>query len=171
MSEYIDFAELKTRFRIEDVFPMLALDLTFSADQWRGECPACGGGGRSLVITKSKQMFYCFTSKKGGDVISLVAHMCDIDIKITSQPFLEVKHYNIKSGLLVLNITTNETHMNNLIDLTYELSEGRGNSFMLFRAAPQFGVVFKPPKLMPELLTGIYKRAGKPDFSILNPTN
>ena len=57
MSKFIDFAELKTRVRIEDVFPMLDLDLKFSGDQWRGVCPACQSGERSLVVRAARATF------------------------------------------------------------------------------------------------------------------
>ena len=60
MSKYIDFATLKNEVSIEQVFPMLELDLKKMGDQWRGVCPACESDDRSLVVTPAKQAFYCF---------------------------------------------------------------------------------------------------------------
>jgi DNA primase len=81
MPKYIDFAELKEQVGIEDVFPMLELDMKQKGDQWRGTCPACDSSDRTLVVTTSKQSFYCFSAKKGGDLISLVAHVRDVGMR------------------------------------------------------------------------------------------
>jgi DNA primase len=81
MPKYIDFAELKEQVGIEDVFPMLELHMMQKGDQWRGACPACEDSDRSLVVTSSKGAFYCFSAKKGGDVISLVAHVRDLGMR------------------------------------------------------------------------------------------
>ena len=37
--------------------------------------PAEQGGDRALAINSGKQSYYCFSQKKGGDVIALVAHL------------------------------------------------------------------------------------------------
>ena len=68
--------------------------------------------------------------------------------------------------LLVLNVTTNPTHLQSLVDLVAEVSGGAGNTFMLFQATPSFGRVFKPPALLPHLLHGSWQRAGHGDFHI-----
>ena len=81
MPKYIDFAELKARVSIEQVFPMLDLDLKKKGDQWRGACPVCDSSDRSLVVTLSKQAFYCFKAKQGGDLISLVAHVRGVGMR------------------------------------------------------------------------------------------
>ena len=82
MSTYVDFAKLKERITIEQVFSMLDVTLKQKGDQWRGPCPTCNSGGdRALVVTKSKQAFYCFASRKGGDMIALVAHIQDVPVK------------------------------------------------------------------------------------------
>ena len=47
----------------------------------RRACPACDGSNRTLVVTPSKGTFYCFSAKKGGECISLVAHICDLGIR------------------------------------------------------------------------------------------
>lgn len=78
-------------------------------------------------------------------------------------------HFGLNSGLLVLNVTTSIERMQNLIDLVAETSELGGNTYMLFQASPLFGTYFKPPKPIPELLTGPWHRAGHPAFTLIKP--
>src|SRR4051794_20598213 len=83
---YIDFAEIKARITIEQVATFLKLNVKRSANQLRGECPACKAGGpRTLAITPSKNVWYCFSSQKGGDVISLASHVLECDAKEAAQ--------------------------------------------------------------------------------------
>lgn len=78
---FIDFEEVKNAVSFEATLSHLSLDLKRSGNQWRGPCPACNGGGdRALVVTEGKG-FFCFALKKGGDQISLVAHVLDIPVK------------------------------------------------------------------------------------------
>lgn len=78
----IDFAALKAAVTIEQVADLLGLQMTQSGNQLRGQCPACGSKNeRGLVITPSKAVFYCFTNGKGGDLISLAAHIMDVELK------------------------------------------------------------------------------------------
>ena len=73
---FIDFQELKGRVDIQAACSFLQLDLKPNGKQLRGACPACPSGGeRSLVITPEKGAAYCFTAKKGGDVIWLTSHI------------------------------------------------------------------------------------------------
>ena len=82
MSNFIDFADLKTRISIESVIPILDLSLKQQSNQYRGPCPACDSeSDRTLVITPSKEAFYCFSAKDGGDVIALVAHILGKSMK------------------------------------------------------------------------------------------
>lgn len=72
----VDFATLKAETPIERVFGLLNVNLKQHGDQWRGSCPACKrGGDRALAINTARNSFYCFSAKKGGDVISLVEHV------------------------------------------------------------------------------------------------
>jgi hypothetical protein len=68
-----------------------------------------------------------------------------------------------------MNVTTSPQTQAKMIDLALETSEGRGNSYLLFRTAEQFGRYFKPPKTMPELFGGEWARAGKSAFRINAP--
>jgi len=78
------------------------------------------------------------------------------------------QHLGLTAGLLVLNVTSSERTMLNMIDLTNELS-GKGNTFLLFQACDNFGRYFKPAKPMPRLLSGDWQRAGYPTFRIDRP--
>ncbi len=67
-------------------------------------------------------------------------------------------HLNLTAGMLVLNVTTSEQTMRKMIELTGEVSP-KGNSYMLFRTAEQFGRYFKPPKPMLGLAIDQWRRA------------
>ena len=73
----IDFKALKKATNIEEVARgFLSLSITEDKDDsLRAVCPSCESEDpRAIIITPSKGLFYCFKSKKGGDLISLVAH-------------------------------------------------------------------------------------------------
>jgi hypothetical protein len=76
------------------------------------------------------------------------------------------EHLGLSAGMMVLNVTTSEQTQAKMMELALETSEGRGNSYLLFRTAEQFGRYFKPAKPMTELLEGEWVRAGKPGFRI-----
>lgn len=75
MAAFVDYAELKQSVSIEQVADWLGLEVKKHGEQLRGPCPLHGGGDRALVITPSKQLFYCFAKEcmRGGDLIELVA--------------------------------------------------------------------------------------------------
>lgn len=99
---YIDFQELKDAVSIEEVGDFLDLQLKQTGAQLRGGCPVCGGD-RTLVITPSKGAFYCFASKKGGDLIALAAHVRELKVKDAAQELAE--RYLNRNG----NSTRNST--------------------------------------------------------------
>lgn len=70
----LDFQEIKARISFVQVIEMLDLRLKKAGNQYRGACPAHGGGDRTLVVTPTEG-FYCFAEKKGGDQIALYAHV------------------------------------------------------------------------------------------------
>jgi DNA primase len=73
---FVDFAELKSRLKIEQVVSLLGLQGAYKGEQWRGPCTVCNAGGpRALAVNTAKQSYYCFTDKKGGDLIALTAHI------------------------------------------------------------------------------------------------
>jgi hypothetical protein len=72
----IDFAAVKAAVSIEDAKDYLGLKMKREGDAFRSPCPTCGkGGDRALVITPARSAFYCFSVKRGGDCIALVAHI------------------------------------------------------------------------------------------------
>lgn len=82
MGKYLDFDAIKKEYSIEDAAAALRLVLKPTNNQMRGPCPVCkGAGDRALVITPSKQVFYCFGAKRGGDQLALVAHINDCSVK------------------------------------------------------------------------------------------
>jgi hypothetical protein len=96
MSIQQNFNDIKNRVSFEQVATMLGLSLkqveaTRKSDgakymQWRGKCPKCNGGDRSLAITPGEG-FTCFSTKlsdgkfPGGSVLDLVAHVKGVDLR------------------------------------------------------------------------------------------
>lgn len=79
---FIDFQKVKERADIQAACSLLQLDLKSNGSQLRGRCPACQSStARSLVITPEKGAAYCFTAKKGGDVIWLTSHIRGVSQK------------------------------------------------------------------------------------------
>lgn len=78
---FVDFAELKARMSIEEAVQLLNIDMHRRGDQLRSSCPHCGGGDRTLVVTPSKGVYFCFKDGKGGDLIALAAHVREESVK------------------------------------------------------------------------------------------
>lgn len=94
---FIDFASIKEEIPIDRAIAMLGLDMKEKNGQFRGECPTCKSGGpRALAITPSKNSFYCFGNQKGGDVISLVAHIRETSVKDAAAWLIE--HHSLHSS-------------------------------------------------------------------------
>ena len=70
-----DFAQIKAAVSITQVLDMLAITgLTPNGDTLRGYCPCCKeGNSRAFVVTPARNIFYCFSERRGGSVIDLVA--------------------------------------------------------------------------------------------------
>lgn len=82
---FIDFDEVKSAVSFGGAVELLNLQLKKSGNQWRGACPACeSGGDRALVLTEGRG-FFCFSDKKGGDVIALTAHILGLSAKDAAQ--------------------------------------------------------------------------------------
>lgn len=73
----LDFAAIKANAPIQDVaLTLLRFECTKEGDTLRAPCPQCAPRNpRAIIITPEKNLYYCFTKKGGGDVISLVAHV------------------------------------------------------------------------------------------------
>lgn len=79
---FLPFEEIKASNPIADVAERLGLNLNKSGKSLRGKCPVCASDGdRNLVITPEKNVYFCFTEGKGGDVIALAAHVKGIGVK------------------------------------------------------------------------------------------
>lgn len=78
---HIDFAKLKESVRITQVLDLLEIKhLTVHNEQLRGTCPLCmATNARGFVVTPAKGTWYCFSEKKGGDLIRLAALQWRID--------------------------------------------------------------------------------------------
>ena len=74
---YVDFQELKRVTTLERVADWLGLQPRNN----RMQCPINQGDKRELVIDPAKQLWYCFGSREGGDLIKLAAHVNKIDQK------------------------------------------------------------------------------------------
>ena len=87
MGTFVDFQQLKSTVSIGQVLDMLGVRyLMPHGDTLRGECPCCKeGNGRSFVVTPAKNSFYCFSEKKGGDIIELAARFYRIPQKEAAQ--------------------------------------------------------------------------------------
>ena len=75
------------------------------------------------------------------------------------------EHLGLTASLLVLNVTSSEATMANMLKLALLVSP-KGNTYQLFQCAPQFGRHFKPGKPALELLTESWTRAGYPAFRL-----
>lgn len=90
---FVDFEVIKAAVTLEQAAEFLKLELKPSNKQLRGPCPRCDSeSDRALVITPGRG-FYCFSDNKGGDVISLVAHIRDIPVKEAAQ--LLAEHFRV----------------------------------------------------------------------------
>ena len=79
---HVDFKHIRSLVSIEQAIDWLGLEGKRVGEQWRGLCPI-NGGERALVVTPSKQLFYCFAPgcAAGGDVIELVAKVRQVSTR------------------------------------------------------------------------------------------
>lgn len=67
-------------------------------------------------------------------------------------------------NLLVLNVTTSEPHMQNIMSLVGKLTEGKGASYLLFKTMPSLASLEKAPAPDAGMLTAPWLRAGFEPF-------
>ena len=72
-------------------------------------------------------------------------------------------------NLLVLNVTTNDRHKQNIMDLVDQLTGDKGSTSLLFKTMPSLASLEKAPLPAPDILTDAWHRAGHPDFFIDRP--
>ena len=87
MANYVNFQEIKAKVTMEQVLQLLGVaHLRPHGAGLRGQCPVCKeGGDRVFVVTPAKNSFYCFSEKKGGDIIELAARFYRIPHKDAAQ--------------------------------------------------------------------------------------
>ena len=102
MPNFVDFQAVKEAVSFSDAIKYLDLKLNQSGAQWRGVCPRCGGGDRGLVLTEGRG-FYCFSDKKGGDVIALAAHVLNASTKDAARMLAE------KVGIVPVHSTSSNS--------------------------------------------------------------
>lgn len=86
----------------------------------KGNCPICGEDKESLTICVPKQIFYCFSCHRGGDIINFISKLRDINeteaahylamqfnIELHCCPSHEMLR-EIKERLAVLELKVNE---------------------------------------------------------------
>jgi hypothetical protein len=78
---------------------------------------------------------------------------------------LHQSHFGLPN-LLVLNVTTSEEHMKNIVALVNELTEGRGSTMFLFKTISTLGDFMAAPAPTAHIVTSPWQRAGCEAFSI-----
>jgi hypothetical protein len=66
----------------------------------------------------------------------------------------------------VLTVTTAEPHLRSILELLAELTDGKGQGFMLFRTMPSLASLEMAPPPTPFILDTPWRRAGHPDLLI-----
>jgi hypothetical protein len=72
-------------------------------------------------------------------------------------------------NLMVLTVTTNGRHRQNIMRLVDELASGSGNSYLLFKTMPSLAALESAPLPVGDMLTEPWQRAGHSDFLIDRP--
>jgi hypothetical protein len=72
-------------------------------------------------------------------------------------------------NLMVLTVTTNDRHRQNIMRLAHEVTAGKGSPVLLFNTMPSLTSLEKAPLPTPEFLTEPWLRVGHPDFFIERP--
>ncbi len=82
-SGWVDFQEVKDQVAISTVLGEYGVKLEGKGDNQRGQCPLHDGekGGRTFSVNSSKGLFFCFSCKKGGNVLDLVSALDGVSIR------------------------------------------------------------------------------------------
>src|SRR4051794_13968460 len=84
------FEKVKRERTIAEIVEMLQLKMKRDGEGLRSHCPRCKGKDpRALVVTPSEEVFYCQSSKQGGDLIALVAHVSGVRQRDAANMILE----------------------------------------------------------------------------------
>ncbi len=68
-------------------------------------------------------------------------------------------HLQLTAGMLVLNVASSRRTMERMMKLLAEIAPD-GNTYQLFQVVDEFGGYFKPPRMLPRLLIGEWRRVG-----------
>jgi hypothetical protein len=79
------------------------------------------------------------------------------------------EHFGLRTGMVVLTVTTGYSHMEHIMAKVMELTGGRGCPYLLFKVVPNFADKLIVPPILSELLTTPWRRAGFPDLDISKP--
>jgi len=78
MSDWVSFAEIKSRVRLEEVLRSYGVDWLrrSGSQQYRGSCPIhLGEGTEAFHVNLARGVFHCFACGAGGNVLDFVAGM------------------------------------------------------------------------------------------------
>jgi hypothetical protein len=91
-----DFAELKQRITMLQACEMLGIALKKEKETYRAPCPICQkGDNRTLQVFPLTNTYYCWSEKKSGDIIGLVARYGKIDEAGAGRKLAD--HFDIKT--------------------------------------------------------------------------
>jgi DNA primase len=87
---FIDFAAVRTLVPIETVLKWYRIETKPHGEILRGNCPICDSDSkRCFLVTPAKNLFHCFSCKKGGDSIQLFAFLEECSNKQAAEKMLE----------------------------------------------------------------------------------
>lgn len=76
------------------------------------------------------------------------------------------KYFGQNTSIMLLTVFTDPNDMISVMNLSMEIFEGKSPNYMLYKAWPDFGRYFIPPKPRLDLLTEPWQLPGQPPFSI-----
>jgi DNA primase len=83
IKEQADFASIRANVTMQMLLDHYSITLKQQGQELRGKCPlpGCRAGARSFQVNLTKNVFYCFSCKAGGNVIDFVAKIEECNIR------------------------------------------------------------------------------------------
>ena len=79
---WVSYQEVKAKIPILLVLDRYGIKIRGTGENLRGKCPLHDGDGdRSLSVNPSKGLFFCFSCKKGGNILDLVSQLEDVTVR------------------------------------------------------------------------------------------
>ena len=75
-------------------------------------------------------------------------------------------HFGTDAGMVVLYVFSDQALMQSAMRLLQAMTEGRGNTFILFKACPEFSRNLRVPQPLLDLFSAPWQRAGRDPFAI-----